>query len=43
LPKSFKDLSKFHRLLLLRAMRPDRLSSALVDFIATEMGTKYVE
>lgn len=28
-PKAFKDISRFHRLLLLRAMRPDRLSSAL--------------
>lgn len=29
LPKAFKELSKFHRLLLLRALRPDRLPSAL--------------
>lgn len=29
LPRTFKDISLFHRLLLLRAMRPDRLSGAL--------------
>jgi len=34
LPKSFKDISAFHRLLLLRAMRPDRLNNALKDFVA---------
>lgn len=33
LPKAFKDLSKFHRLLLLRAIRPDRLPSALNSFV----------
>jgi len=30
LPRAFKDLSLFHRLLLLRAMRPDRLTGALI-------------
>lgn len=30
LPRAFKDCSLFHRLLLLRAMRPDRLTGALV-------------
>jgi len=29
LPKTFKDISKFHKLLLLRSLRPDRVSSAL--------------
>lgn len=29
LPRAFKDISLFHRLLLLRALRPDRLSGAL--------------
>lgn len=33
LPKVFKDLDKFHRLLLLRAMRPDRVASALGQFV----------
>jgi len=30
LPRAFKECSLFHRLLLLRAMRPDRLTGALV-------------
>ena len=29
LPKSFRDISSFHRILLLRALRPDRLQGAL--------------
>ena len=43
LPKTFKDVSLFHRLLLLRAMRPDRLSGALKEFVSIELGEKYVE
>lgn len=29
LPKSYKEISAFHRLFILRALRPDRLSNAL--------------
>ena len=43
LPKAFKEMSKFHRLLLLRAMRPDRLSSAMSSYVAEQMGDIYVE
>jgi dynein heavy chain len=43
LPKAFKDLKKFHRLLLLRSMRPDRLTSAMSNYVAEEMGDRYVE
>lgn len=43
LPKTIKDISLFHRILLLRAVRPDRLSNALTDYVAEEMGQKYVE
>lgn len=43
LPKAYKDLSQFHKLLLIRAMRPDRLSSALHAFCSQEMGLRYVE
>jgi len=43
LPKTFKELKKFHRLLLLRAMRPDRLSSALNIYIEEIMGKDYVD
>jgi dynein heavy chain len=43
LPKSVKDLSLFHRILLLRALRPDRLTNALVEFVGQNMGIEYVE
>jgi len=43
LPKSIKDIALFHRILLLRAVRPDRLSNALTNYVEIEMGTKYVE
>ena len=43
LPKAMKDLSKFHKLMLLRAIRPDRLTSALTTFIAETMGERYIE
>lgn len=43
LPKSYKEISKFHKLLLYRAMRPDRVSSALTSFVGEIMGERYVE
>jgi dynein heavy chain len=43
LPKAYKDHSKFQRLLLLRAMRPDRLTSALSNFVIEKMGERYIE
>eukprot|EP00611_Tribonema_gayanum_P006577 TRINITY_DN1584_c0_g1_i3.p1 TRINITY_DN1584_c0_g1~~TRINITY_DN1584_c0_g1_i3.p1 ORF type:complete len:771 (+),score=253.87 TRINITY_DN1584_c0_g1_i3:390-2702(+) len=42
LPGDFeKNLSAFDRLILLRAMRPDRVSTALSDWIASVMGREY--
>lgn len=43
LPKAYKEIQRFHRLLLLRAMRPDRLTSALATFIGESMGEEYVQ
>lgn len=43
LPKSVKDISLFYRILLLRALRPDRLTYALTDFVTQNMGLQYVE
>jgi len=43
LPKDFRDLGSFPRLLLLRAMRPDRLPSALTNFVSEMMGEVYVQ
>lgn len=43
LPKTIKDINLFERILLLRAIRPDRLYNALTDYVGQEMGTKFVE
>jgi len=43
LPKSVKDISLFHRILLLRALRPDRMLNALRQFIKDKMGEEYIE
>jgi dynein heavy chain len=43
LPRTFKDLTLFHRLLLLRALRPDRLSGALTQFVHENLGEPYIE
>jgi len=33
LPKNFKDITKFHKLMLVKAMRQDRVTSALRTFV----------
>lgn len=43
LPRAFKDCSLFHRLLLLRAMRPDRLTGALIQYVTEWLGVEYVD
>ena len=43
LPKSFKDISQFHRILLLRALRPDRLQGALTQYVTDSMGGEYID
>lgn len=43
LPKSFKDISLFHRILLLRALRPDRLNGALTQYVTESLGIEYIE
>jgi dynein heavy chain len=43
MPKSIKDISLFHRIILLRALRPDRLINALKQFVRENMGEIYVE
>jgi dynein heavy chain len=37
------SLGLFHRCLLLRAMRPDRLTNALKQFVGDHMGIQYGE
>ena len=43
LPKSVANISLLHRTLLLRAMRPDRLTYALKEFVSNNMGVEYTE
>ncbi len=41
LPKQFKNIDLFDRMLLLRALRPDRVTNALEMYIQQHMGTRY--
>jgi len=43
LPRSARDLSNFHRLFLLRILRPDRLGAALSQFIIDNLGQEYMD
>jgi dynein heavy chain len=43
LPRAMKDISLFHRILLLRALRPDRLTNALKEYIRDNLGADYIE
>eukprot|EP00929_Paragymnodinium_shiwhaense_P082767 TRINITY_DN4377_c2_g1_i1.p1 TRINITY_DN4377_c2_g1~~TRINITY_DN4377_c2_g1_i1.p1 ORF type:complete len:2551 (-),score=809.20 TRINITY_DN4377_c2_g1_i1:84-7481(-) len=43
LPRCARDLSSFHRLFLLRIMRPDRIGAALTQFIVDNLSTEYIE
>jgi hypothetical protein len=42
LPGDWKRLPEFDRLLLFRALRPDRLTAAMRKFVTNMIGTKYV-
>lgn len=43
LPGDWKKLGEFHKLIVVRALRPDRTSEALSIFVKAMLGTKYVE
>jgi dynein heavy chain len=43
IPGDFKDITLFAKLVLLRAMRADRLCSALDRWVGTEMGKPYIQ
>jgi dynein heavy chain len=42
LPGEFKDLEPIHRLILLRALRPDRVPKALAAYTSSQLGPEYV-
>jgi len=43
LPRGCRELSTFHRLFLLRVLRPDRIGAALTQFVVDNMGSDFVE
>jgi dynein heavy chain len=43
IPGDLKDIAIFHKILLLRALRPDRIASLLTEWIAIELGKNYVQ
>jgi len=43
LPRSCRSLQTFHRLFLLRVLRPDRIGNALTNFVEDNLSSEYVE
>jgi dynein heavy chain, axonemal len=42
MPGEWAKLSEFKQLLIIRAMRPDRITNALSNFCEKVMGSRYV-
>ncbi|CAK9027352.1 unnamed protein product [Durusdinium trenchii] len=43
LPRECRELSSFHRLFLLRVLRPDRIGAALTQFVQDHLGHEFIE
>lgn len=43
LPKTFNNITVFHKLMLIKALRPDRMTYSLKSFDSEQMGKTYVE
>jgi dynein heavy chain len=43
LPKSHKDISEFHKIMLIKIMRPDRVTSALRNYVRNRFGNRYID
>ena len=43
MPKSQSKLTEFQKLLIIKALRPDRITSAITNYIRDNMGDKYIE
>merc|ERR1711871_1290171 len=43
IPGDYKDLGQYHRVLLLRALRPDRCTAELQRYITSKLGRDYVQ
>ena len=42
-PQEWKNKTSLQKLCMMRALRPDRMSYAVTDFVSEMLGTKYVE
>eukprot|EP00388_Colpodella_angusta_P034964 GDKK01034418.1.p1 GENE.GDKK01034418.1~~GDKK01034418.1.p1 ORF type:complete len:1450 (+),score=482.90 GDKK01034418.1:98-4351(+) len=42
LPRAYKGIDPFYHMLLLRALRPDRLTYALRDYVQNNLGEEYI-
>jgi len=43
LPPGFSGLSNWHRLLIIKALRPEKVVECIAEFISAEMGKVYIE
>jgi dynein heavy chain len=43
LPKSHKDISEFHKIMLIKIMRPDRVTAALRNYVRGRFGDRYID
>lgn len=43
MPKTYREISLFHKILILRALRPDRLQSALTQYVTESLGKEFIE
>lgn len=43
LPKNFKEIEFFHKMMLIKALRPDRMTYSLRNFANEQMGKRYTE
>ena len=43
MPRSFQSSNLFQKLLIIRALRPDRITYAITNYIIEAMGEKYIE
>ncbi|KAK0178126.1 hypothetical protein PV328_002104, partial [Microctonus aethiopoides] len=43
IPEPFNDLTQFERLLILRCIRPDKITSSVQNFVESELGSKFVD
>jgi len=43
LPRSVRTLQQFHRIFLLRVLRPDRIGAALTQFVVDNLGQEFID